>query len=105
MNFLADEGVDFPAIVHLREKGYDVRSVLEEFPSSDDDFVLNLANKENRILITLDKDFGELVFRLNRIHAGIMLLRLEELPPEAKGEIVAKIIQQHGQELQNALRL
>ncbi|MBI1770091.1 MAG: DUF5615 family PIN-like protein [Bacteroidetes bacterium] len=102
MNFLAVEGVDFPVIVRLRENGHDVKSILEEFPASADDLVLGLANEENRILITLDKDFGELVFRLQKIHAGIILLRLEELTSEVKAEILIKIIEQHGEELLNA---
>ena len=43
-------------------------SVYEDLPSSSDDIVFELANSEDRILVTLDKDFGELVNRLNRNH-------------------------------------
>jgi len=48
----------------------DVKSVAELNPSAPDEDVLDWANRENRILITLDKDFGELIFRLKKIHAG-----------------------------------
>lgn len=102
MNFLADEGVDFPIITGLRGIGHNVISILEKFPGADDDFVLDLANRENRILITLDKDFGELVFRLQKLHSGIILLRLEELSSEAKGMILNQVIHQHKDELSNA---
>ena len=102
MRFLADENVDFPVITILRQHGYDIRSVLEEFPSIDDDFVLNLANKDNRILITLDKDFGELVFRLHKIHQGVVLLRMDELPSEEKAKVLLQIFKERGAELTKA---
>ena len=102
MNFLADEGVDFPIVLGLRSTGHNVVSILEKFPGVEDDFVLELANRENRILITLDKDFGELVFRLQKAHQGILLLRLEELSSEAKAKILSRVIDQHGKELLNA---
>lgn len=59
MIFLADENLDFPIISALRNAGYDVLSVLELSPSIDDNEVLKIANNENRILLTSDKDFGE----------------------------------------------
>ncbi len=63
MKFLADESIDFPIIHLLRQHGFDIRSVSEEFPSKDDEFVLETANTDDRVLITSDKDFGELVYR------------------------------------------
>ena len=66
MKFLADESIDFPVIHLLRQHGFDVRSVSEEFPSKEDEFVLEAANMDDRVLITSDKDFGELVYRLKR---------------------------------------
>jgi len=59
MIFLADENLDFPIISALRNAGYDVLSVSELSPSIDDNEVLKIANNENRILLTSDKDFGE----------------------------------------------
>lgn len=56
MRFLADESVDFPIITLLRKQNFDVRSVSEEFPSREDDFVLHSANIDDRILITSDVD-------------------------------------------------
>jgi predicted nuclease of predicted toxin-antitoxin system len=59
MKFLADEGVDKPIVDQLRVSGFDIHYVLETHQGSDDETVLRLANEEDRILLTQDKDFGE----------------------------------------------
>ncbi|MBD0367365.1 MAG: DUF5615 family PIN-like protein [Flavisolibacter sp.] len=64
MKLLADESVDKPIIDALRMAGFDVVYILEIAPEIDDGTILNLSNDEQRILLTQDKDFGELVFRL-----------------------------------------
>jgi predicted nuclease of predicted toxin-antitoxin system len=84
MNFLVDEGVDAPIVNALREKGYDVLYIAELDPGIDDEVILEQARKEKRVLVTLDKDFGELVFRLEKIHAGVILVRLQGLKPTTK---------------------
>src|SRR5438552_1739986 len=60
------------------------------------------ANSRSALLLTEDKDFGELVHRLGRVHAGIVLIRLAGLPPTMKAGIVAKVLQDHAAELQAA---
>ena len=67
MNFLADESVDRPIVDSLRQRGHDVLYVAEMEPGISDDAVLDLANQEGALLLTADKDFGELVFRQRRI--------------------------------------
>ena len=67
MRLLADEGVDAAIVARLRFDGYDVVYVAELSPGITDDAVLELANAEERILMTADKDFGELVFRLRQL--------------------------------------
>jgi len=99
MNFLADESVDFPIILHLRERGYDVLAVAEKFPSKDDEYVLETASQADRILLTSDKDFGELVYRLKKVSAGVILLRVEELYPNEKAELLLKVIEERSAEL------
>ncbi len=73
MNFLADEGVDRPIVDRLRQDGYTLLYVAEMAPSISDDEVLDLANEHSALLLTSDKDFGELVFRLGRINAGVVV--------------------------------
>ena len=102
MKFLADESVDFPIIELLRANDYDIKSVMEEFPSEADDIILTVANNQERILITLDKDFGELVYRLKKCHAGVILIRLDGVKPKNKATITLDMIEQHSAELRNA---
>ncbi len=102
MKFLTDESVDFPVIQFLRQQGFDVRAVSEEFPSKDDGFVLEAASKDDRVLITSDKDFGELVYRLKQLSKGVILLRVEELYPVEKAELLMNVIRDKKDELLNA---
>jgi predicted nuclease of predicted toxin-antitoxin system len=60
-----------------------------------DDTVLNLANSENALLLTADKDFGELVFRLKRLSSGVVLIRLAGLSPIKKANIVVSFISKY----------
>jgi predicted nuclease of predicted toxin-antitoxin system len=102
MKFLADENMDAPIVERLRQDGHSILYVVEMSPSIDDDTVLDLANQESAILLTADKDFGELVFRLRRISTGVVLLRLAELLMGAKIEIVSTMIREHQSELWGA---
>ncbi len=63
MNFVADEGVDNQIVKKLREEGHQVLYIAEMDPGISDDEVLHQANSQNALLITADKDFGELIFR------------------------------------------
>ena len=99
MKFLADEGVDRTIVEGLRLLGFDVYYVLEEVRSLDDQILLKLANEENRILISRDKDFGELVYRLQQSHAGVILIRLEGETSQNRATIVCKLIDQYQQYL------
>lgn len=102
MKFLADEGVDRSIVEILRKFNFDVYYVIDEIRSLTDEELLNIANKENRILITRDKDFGELIYRLNQPHAGIILIRLEGYPTTQRAELVGTIIRKHADEFANA---
>ena len=63
---------------------------------------MQIANQQQRILITQDKDFGELVYRLKFTHYGIILIRLEGFAPDLKARIVTDLLKQHEDKLQNA---
>ena len=95
MNFVADEGVDIQIVDVLSINGYDVLYIIESNPSISDEEVLTIANEENRILMTRDKDFGELIYRDKMIHSGIVLNRLYELSAEMKAALVLKAIQEY----------
>ena len=67
-----------------------------------DEKILAHAYSEQRIVVTLDKDFGELVYRLKKAHHGIILIRLAGYHPLDKADIVVKILSKHKIELLNA---
>ncbi len=83
----------------MRRDGHHVRYIAEESPSIDDDTILDDANALNALLLTSDKDFGELVYRQHRIHAGVILLRVEGFSPEQKATHVSNAIHVHANSL------
>lgn len=93
MRFLADEGFPGDAVAALRNAGHDVAWVAERNPGSLDSQVLETANRENRVLLTLDKDFGELVFRRGASASpGVILFRIALLSPAAVAKEVVAVI-------------
>jgi predicted nuclease of predicted toxin-antitoxin system len=103
VKLLADEGAEAPTVTRLRSDGHDVtHDVTELAPGIADDAVLELANAEERVLLTTDKDFGELVFRLRRLPLGVLLLRLAGIGQEARAEIVSQVIAAHGEQMTGA---
>jgi len=89
MRFVADESCDFAIVRALRSRGHDVSAVAEVFPRSSDTQVLNFALSEQRILITEDKDFGELVYAYGQKSHGVMLVRF---PSQARGAMVVAVL-------------
>lgn len=102
MNFLADESVDYTVVKSLRLKGYLVYSIAENSSGVDDECVLQIAHDKNAVLITEDKDFGELVYRLKKASKGVILLRLSGLASQQKSAIVIQGIKNHKKELRKA---
>lgn len=99
MNFIADENIDRQIVDLLCQDGHKILNIAELDPGISDDEVLVMANRESALLLTADKDFGELVFRLGRITHGVVLIRLAGLSPTRKAEIVSRAINQHITEL------
>jgi predicted nuclease of predicted toxin-antitoxin system len=77
MNLLADENVDAAIVDWLRRQGHEVVWAAEDYSSTEDKHLLDLANASSQILLTRDLDFGELVFRERRTTFGIIQLRLK----------------------------
>jgi len=102
MKFVADESVDKAIVDRLRSDGHHVDYVAELAPSLDDDQVNNLANSQSALLVTEDKDFGELVYRLRRVHSGVILVRLAGVSSALRGDIVAGVVTDRGAELPKA---
>ena len=100
--FLADESVDFRVVKPLRESGYQIEAIIELDPSVSDDEVLELADKLESILLTEDKDFGELTFRLQKPNHGIVLIRMSGVGIEEKTLKIKKVLEEHIEELANS---
>lgn len=85
MRFLLDESSDRRLAEHLAILGHDVVVVgLDHPPSPTDVEVLSIAHREGRILLTDDRDFGELVFDRLHPHAGVILMRVASAPLATK---------------------
>jgi predicted nuclease of predicted toxin-antitoxin system len=99
MILLADEGVEAQVVAALRRGGHDVTFVAELAPGISDDGVLALAGELRAVLVTSDKDFGELVVRQRRAVAGVVLVRLAGLAADEKAALVAAAVGKHQDEL------
>lgn len=80
----------------LRQQDFDVVSVFDEARGIGGDEVLTQAFKEDRILITTNKDFGEKVFRSHFPHRGVVLLRLQDERAANKIEVVKRLLDSYG---------
>lgn len=73
---LANENVPGETVAAARQAGHDIAWIAERSPGADDDAVLATARAESRVLVTFDKDFGDLVFRQGKnASCGVILLR------------------------------
>jgi predicted nuclease of predicted toxin-antitoxin system len=93
MRFLANENFPLDAVEALRQDGHDVTWIRTEFPGISDPEVLSLAQAEERILLTFDKDFGELAFRSKLpVTVGIILFRIKAPSGAVVAQKVARAI-------------
>ena len=92
LKFLADVKIEKPIVIFLIDKGFDIIWIPDFDCHMSDSELLELANKEDRILITNDKDFGELVFLQKKITAGIILFRIKGQKVEEKIKRLNKIL-------------
>ena len=95
MKFLADENVGLEVVKSLRNSGFDIKSVIEINPGATDAQILSMANEKNRILITGDKDFGELVYFGKLAYSGVILLRLKKDSLQNKINVLHKLLHHH----------
>lgn len=102
MKLLADEGIDRQIVDRLRVEGHDVTYIAEFQRGDSDQEVLSIARTEERVLLTQDKDFGELVFRQGLAAHGVLLIRLAGKEPGEKATLVATAIEGYGERLELA---
>ena len=102
MELVADEGIDRQIVDALRSDGQHVDAIAESCPGATDDLVLAMAAQAGALLLTFDKDFGELAYRQGRASAGVLLVRLAGETPTRKAELVVRVVASRGPELVGA---
>ena len=102
MNLVLDENIDARIASRLRTDGDAICYVSELSPGIADQEVLRIANETASLLVTCDKDFGELVFRSNHLHQGILLVRLEGMNSEEKSNYISAAIRDYEHQLRGA---
>jgi predicted nuclease of predicted toxin-antitoxin system len=102
MRFLLDESADARLGPYLVGLGHDVTRIAADYPAGlSDPEVLALAVSDNRILITFDRDFGEIVFRESQIHTGVVYFRLERPDLSVEMALVDRLLRDHSADLQD----
>ena len=92
MKFLVDIGVGKKVETWLKDNRFDVVSVRDINPKAKDADILTIAAKQERIVITMDKDFGELIFNSGMTHAGVLILRMEDATGDQKADAIQSIL-------------
>ena len=104
MRFLADENFPLASVTFLRNCGYDVMLIGGDHSGLSDVEIIETATRENRTVLTFDKDFGEMVFKHDHRPAqGIIFFRLSEFKPAEPGELLHTILQNNDFKPENAL--
>lgn len=87
MRFLANENFPLPSVLRLRQAGYDVTAISEDAPGAKDFEVLARASREQRIVLTFDRDYGELIYRLGLpAPFGVIYFRFDPITPDEPAE-------------------
>ncbi|MBI2175822.1 DUF5615 family PIN-like protein [Candidatus Woesearchaeota archaeon] len=94
MLFLVDESTGKMLAALLADSGHDVVFAGDVMPSASDEEVLAKAESEGRILVSDDKDFGELTVRLRKPATGFILIRTLTTNPKTRFGILARLLQE-----------
>jgi predicted nuclease of predicted toxin-antitoxin system len=92
MDLLVDENVPTAVLRRLRQDGWSVIAMSEIAPGEDDMLVAARAKNAGLVLLTADRDFGELTFHRGLPLVGVVLLQLERLSLHAQVERVATFL-------------
>ena len=102
MKFIIDESIDFPIEEALTDRNHEVISIRKFFRGIDDEEIVLMANDSASLIVTSDKDFGELAFRQRMGHKGVVLIRLDGLSNDPKLKESLKIILAEDENLKDA---
>ncbi len=98
MDFLADENFPRDAVTALSEAGHDVAAVVRDSPGASDEEVIERAAREGRVILTFDRDYGELLYGGPRasspVPAGVVYFRFDPSPPEEPAGYLLDLLEQ-----------
>lgn len=84
----------------MRKQKFDAISILDLEPNMPDSDILSIAEREQRMVVTMDKDFGELVYRNRQRHSGVLLLRMEDATGDEKAQVVRQILENFADQIE-----
>jgi predicted nuclease of predicted toxin-antitoxin system len=94
MKFLANENFPFPSIIFLRQAGYTILSVSELTPGISDYEVIDKAKSDNLIILTFDKDYGEIIFKHGQKNPPtVVFFRFKGETPESAGHLLLDLLE------------
>lgn len=99
MRFLADESCDFAVVRALRAAGHDVQVVAQIALGAADEVVIALALRERRVLLTEDKDFGQLVFAATAPTGGVIFIRYPASARAALPQVIVELVSTRQEQL------
>ena len=104
MKLLANENFPLKSVTYLKVKGFDIKAIGIDNPSIKDSEVMDIAIQEQRLILTFDRDYGELIFKYNyRPEKGVIYLRLDEFQPDEPGLLVENLLAENNFNFENAL--
>ncbi|MBU4331777.1 DUF5615 family PIN-like protein [Patescibacteria group bacterium] len=103
LKFLADENIAPRVIAELIGYGYETRSIIDIKPGLSDDEIIKLAGRENRIILTHDKDFGNILKYPLKKHKGVILIRLKNQSPQNVIKYLVPLIKSQKEKLKDSL--
>ena len=104
MKLLANENFPLKSVQILQDKGFDIVHIGTDFSGIDDKQVMNLAIRESRIIITFDKDYGELIFKKGiKPKCGVIFLKWTNFLPGDPGLKLNPILKKKDIQFYNAL--
>jgi predicted nuclease of predicted toxin-antitoxin system len=101
IKLLMDVGVGKTVDLWLLNHGYNVISIRDINPRMSDQEILKIAVTERRMVVTMDKDFGDLVYNSGQAHAGVLLLRLEDANADEKIKDIETILKKYSDKIHN----
>ena len=91
--FLANENFPRPSTIILRENGFSVKSIQEDSPGISDQEVIKIALNSNLIILTFDRDYGELIFRYSKDNPpAVVFFREKGIAPEFAGSSLLTLL-------------